>query len=161
MFKVAGILIIVAVLTASGEKCVGALNKRIKSLEAFIRLADALEAKLSSFCIPLPDFFSSYSDPYLDKTGFCRTVAEGMSFSETVRAYENELCLESQDAEILISFGNELGQFSVAEEIKRCRYYKGELEKNLRAAQEKLPVKTKLLRSAGFMCGILAAVLLI
>ena len=48
-----------------------------------------------------------------------------------------------------------------AEEAKRCLYFKGECEKLLDEAKEALPVKTKLLKSAGVMCGILAAVLLI
>lgn len=161
MIKLVGILLIVGAMSAAGIECSSMIKKRVISLEAFVKLLDSMAVKIGTFSTPLSEFFNTYKDDRLDSCGFLKAVSESVSFSEAVKARASALCLEEGDVSLLGSFGEGLGGLSAAEEAKRCLYFKGECEKLLDEAKEALPVKTKLLKSAGVMCGILAAVLLI
>lgn len=160
MFKVIGILIIMGSMTLFGEKCVELMKTRVKSLESLIKLLDVMEAKISSFCMPINSIFEAYADAHLEKCGFSEALRK-TNLYEAINNKSAELCLEESEIILLSKFSSELGQYTAAEQVKRCGYYRRELEKILSGAKEKLPVNTKLLRSSGVMCGILAAVLLI
>ena len=161
MIKLVGLLLIIGAMSAAGIECSSMLKKRVGSLESFVKLLDSMATKIGTFSTPLCEFFYNYKDERLDSCGFLKAVSESVSFTEAVKSRASELCLEENDVILLSSFGEGLGGLSAAEEVKRCLYFKGECEKLLNEAKEALPVKTKLLKSAGVMCGILAAVLLI
>ena len=161
MLRILGIGLITAIVSIWGESLVVRQKKRIKALEALLRLAQSLEAKVRSFHTPVRSILCGYKDELLEASGFLELAVFGMSFAEAARQKADELCLDVSDVLLLSEFGDGLGQYSVDEELKRCAYYTGELKRRLDTARSKLPGEVKLFRSAGIMCGILAAVFLI
>ncbi len=161
MLRILGIGLITAVVSIWGERLIARQKKRVKALEAFLRLAESFEAKLRSFHIPLKSFLSEHRDELLESTGFLNSALCNMSLAEAARKTADELCLDDKDVKLIGEFGDGIGEYSLDEELKRCGYYIGQTKKLLGEATEKLPGEIKLLRSAGVMCGILAAVLLI
>lgn len=159
MIKLVGILFIVGAASACGFECSSMLTRRVRSLEAFVRLFDALAGRISAFSTPINEFFASYSDETLEACGFLSRIGNG--FCEAVNECSRALCLEDDDIKLLVAFGDGLGAMSASEEAKRCLYYKDECDKSAAAARAELPVKTRLLKSAGVMCGVLAAVLVL
>ena len=161
MLRLFGIGLITIVVSVWGEKIISRQKKRLKSLEAIIRLEEAFASKARSFGIPLKSFLSEYRDELLENTGFLSRAVLSMSLGAAARESADGLCLDNEDVELIREFGDELGQYSLDEELKRCSYYISQTQRILNLAKEKLPGEIKLLRSAGVMCGILAAVLLI
>ena len=161
MLRLFGIGLISVVLTIWGEKIVKRQKKRIKSLEALLRLFESFEAKVRSFHSPLRQFLLEYKDELIEKSGFLEIANINTDISEIVRSSADELCLDTSDFELISEFCMGLGQYSVDEELKRCDYYIGRMKNILDEAKSKLPGEAKLLRSVGIMSGILAAVFLI
>ena len=161
MLRILGIGLITAVVSVWGEKLIARQKKRVKALEAFLNFARSFEAKLKSFNIPIKSFLSEYNDEILELSGFLKSAVSTVNISEAVRKTADDLCLDEEDVKLVGEFGDGIGQYSIDEELKRCAYYTGEIQKRLVEAREKLPGEIKLLRSSGVMCGILAAVLLI
>ncbi len=160
MLKILGVILIIFGTGIFGERCVGVLKTRIRALEGLVKLIESMEAKISGFSMPTAKFFATYSDKYFEDIGFLNACRD-TDIATAVSEYKSILCLDDAEHSLMIEFAGELGQYTAAEQLRRCTYYRTELEKMLREAKEKLPVNTKLLRSSGIMCGILAAVLLI
>ena len=161
MLRILGIGLITVIVSIWGESLVIRLNKRARALEAFLRLAENFEAKVRSFRTPIRSFLMEYKDDILESSGFLQNAADSMRISEAVREKAEELCLDERDVILISEFGDGLGQFSFDEELKRCGYYIEQIRDLVDDAKGKLPGEKKLLRSAGIMCGILAAVFLI
>lgn len=161
MLRILGIGLITAVVSVWGEKLIAMQKRRVKALEAFLNFARSFEAKLKSFNIPIKSFLSEYKDEILELSGFLNSAVSTVNISEAVRKTADNLCLDEKDVKLIEEFGDGIGQYSLDEELKRCTYYTGQIQKCLDEAKEKLPGEIKLLRSSGVMCGILAAVLLI
>ena len=161
MLRIVGIGLITVVISIWGESRVVRQRKGIRALGALLRLIEGFEAKARSFHTPIKSFLSEYKDELLNESGLIKSVLGGMSFAEAVRDSADTLCLEGQDVSLLSELGEALGQYSLDEELKRCGYYAAQIRKLLDSAKEKLPGETRLLRSSGIMCGILAAVFLI
>lgn len=159
MLKIIGICMIVAAMTAAGRGYAGLIKKRLCSLEGIIELIDALEIKIRDFATPMPEFFKSYKGGK-DMTELCKTAGQ-TGLDRALKACKERLALEDEDMNLLLEFAGSLGTLSAQEEAKRCSYYKEELKRRASEVKENLPVKAGLLKSAGVMCGILAAVLLI
>ncbi len=161
MLKILGIGLITVIVSIWGESLVARQKKRIKALEALLRLAEDLEAKIRSFHVPVRSILAEHKYGILAESGFLELAVQSTSLSEAVRQKADELCLDMRDVSLISEFGGGLGQYSIDEEAKRCAYYIGEIKKLLDDARLKLPGEAKLFRSAGIMCGILAAVFLI
>ncbi len=161
MTKLVGIMLIVISTSVCGFECAKMLSHRMRSLKAFIRLLDALALRISSFSTPINEFFCSYKDDELEKSGLISGIRSGMSFCAAVSQCKEALFLDESDMGLLLEFGEGLGMMSAQEEARRCMYYKSEFEKHLASAADELPLKIRLLKSSGVMCGILAAVILL
>lgn len=157
MIKFIGLFVFVVGMTTAGVGMSESLNRRLRSLEAFVRFVDALEARIDAFRTPVAEFVDSYDDPNLE--AFCRCVRETGSIENAVDACADNLKLAQSDVRLIRLFAHELGQLSAAEEVKRCAYCKRELEKAAAAVRDELPVKSKLYKSGGLMAGVLIAVL--
>ena len=161
MFRMLGIGIITVVVSVWGERIIIRQKTRIRALEALLRMEEGFGAKARSFGTPLKSFLLEYKDELLADSGFLNSAVLSMSLGTAAHDSADKLCLDSEDVLLISEFGDGLGQYSLNEELKRCDYYVLQTKKLLETAKEKLPGEIKLLRSAGVMCGILAAVLLI
>ena len=161
MLRIFGIGLITVVVSVWGERIIVRQKARIKALESLIRMMESFGAKARSFGTPLKSFLSEYRDELLEASGFLNSAILTMSLGTAAHESADKLCIDGEDVALISEFGEGLGQYSLDEELKRCDYYVLQTKKLLETAKEKLPGETKLLRSAGVMCGILAAVLLI
>ncbi|MBE6605932.1 MAG: hypothetical protein E7635_02705 [Ruminococcaceae bacterium] len=160
MHKLLGILLIVLSGSTLGSQCAAILKRRVRALEAIIKMLDSLELKINTFSTPLDEFFDCYKDELLESCGFLQEVREN-GFSCALKSNADEMYLTEDDVRLLSEFADDSLHFSAAEQARRCHYYKCECQKLADQAKESLPLYTRLLGSLGIMSGILASVLII
>lgn len=160
MHKLLGILLIVVSGSTLGSQCAAMLKRRVRVLEAIIKMLDSLEIKISTFATPLDDFFASYKDELLESCGFLQGVREN-GFLNALKSSADKMYLTEEDVCLLSEFADDSIHFSATEQARRCHYYKCECENLADQAKESIPLYTRLLGSLGIMSGILAAVLII
>lgn len=161
MIKLIGILFIALATGACGFEYASMFKRRLKSLEAITTLIESLTVRIGSFLTPLGEFFDTYSDELLEKSGFLKYLREGKSFSDAIRLCREALFLEAEDIALLCEFGDGLGAINVQEEVKRCGLYKNKCAERLNEAKRELPLRLRLYKSIGFMSALLAAVLVL
>ena len=159
MIKLVGILFIAIATGACGFEYATMLKCRLRSLEAILSLIESLEARISAFLTPESEFFYTYSDELLEKSGFLEHLRGGKGFSEAVSLCADALFLDVCDIELLREFGDGLGAISVESEVKRCSFYKNKCKERLEELKAQLPLRLRLYKSIGFMSALLAAVL--
>lgn len=158
MFKIIGLVIVVAATSAVGVGYASLMKKRLCSLEEICGFLSFLELGISEMNTPIAKLAKSYKSEILSAF-LCD--AEVLGFAEAFRANKESLALEDEEMSLLVEFSSSLGSFSASEEIKRCRYFRQRLEKIASDFKEKLPLREGMFKYAGIMCGLLIAILLI
>lgn len=88
-----------------------------------------------------------------------RTPAE--AWEEAIRRYSGKLCLTEEDSEILSVFARSLGIGDVESELSNIRAASARLKLALSNAEAERDRMSRLTRGAGYLGGMLAAVILL
>lgn len=148
LFKIIGLLLILAASTLFGLLKANSLKKR----------AD----KLGKICISL----SKLAQLILSGAGELKALFS-LSFEKEILAYNentpiiNKSFLESKDIELLNNFLKEIGMSDSESEYKRITVYKTLFEKQLAEAEKRFVELSKLYNSLGFLTGLSICIFLI
>ncbi|MGI6280291.1 MAG: stage III sporulation protein AB [Acutalibacteraceae bacterium] len=148
LFKLCGLLLILAAATLAGFFKSTALKKRVD--------------KLSSICVSL----SKLGDLIRSGAGELKTLFE-MSFDKNILCPESgdykidPEYLKAEDNKLLTAFFCEVGMADSRTEYSRICVYKALLEKQLNEAESEYSNRAKLYRSLGFFTGLSICIFLI
>ncbi len=110
-----------------------------------------LAVLFSTFCHESPEITELVSALKNTKKGIPRVFCRGME----------ELCLPPESKKVLTALGSELGMLPAEEQEKRFLYCISVLKKQETELADALRAKTKSIKTAGTLFGLLAAIILI
>lgn len=170
MLKIFAAAIIIAASSRIGFILASRLDKRKNSLEGFKDALSMLEGEIGFMNNPPPQAFRNIALSSVRISGFFESVCENLECGQTsVSSAWNEaldksrakMCLKSEDIRALAEFGTRFGKSDVKNELNNINNAMIKLNMQLAEAKNECDGSKKMYRSAGVLCGILAAVLLI
>lgn len=171
MFKVIGLLGLVAATGLMGMVKAAGLKERIRLLEDYRQLLLALEGQINYFREPLLRLFSrveqggkTESDELLrlcqqelaHRQGDMETV-----WRESVDSLYRNKGLTEKDLEVLSYAGTFLGQTDYENQRQQFTYLGEQLSAQIEEAKASYRIKGPLYRRIGFFCGATGAILLL
>ncbi len=147
MFKIVGIVVVIAVCTLLGLWFSQRLRTRQIRLRRLCLFIEELESGIGSG-VPLGSLFGE----------------KGESAGVFKRDFHTEISpdgLDKEDISLLEEFFSKLGMGDTDSQLKRCETYLSLLRKQEAAAEKNVSEKAALISKLGFFAGLFAAVLLI
>ncbi|MDK2798707.1 MAG: stage sporulation protein [Clostridiales bacterium] len=172
ILKLIGCILIVGSSTIMGYTIANKYAKRPEELRALQAALQMLESEIIFSVNPLPDAFERISkyvpknihklfahSAYLLKQRTGITAQEAWSIS--VHQTREEMHLEKEDREILISFGNSLGCSDREQQLKNIHLACSKLALEEKKAEKLREKNEKLYKNLGVLGGILVALIFI
>ena len=135
-------------------------RSEIEYTESMIRLISFIRSKVLYYKTELSEIYREFSDPFLDSTGFTKTLLEEgfqKAFSDSGARYG----LSQNTRKIIADFAENLGKISVEEQIISCDLAIESLNDHCIRQKERFPGQKKLYISLGALTGALIVILLI
>ena len=129
-------------------------KRRVRQTEGFLLLLRHIKAQISCFCTPVRDIILSFENEALERAGFLCEAKKG-DFVSAMSLCRDKIYLDTEEINLLLAFGEELGKSYRDEQIENCDYYIGELETLYSKRREEQPKKTRLYRSLVLSCGLM------
>lgn len=170
MLKIAGIILIVLSSSQIGFMLASRLERRKKVLTGFKDALSMLESEIGFAKNSPAQAFYNISKTVTQLGRFFDSVCIRLNgekkctsdaWNETVDEYKRELCLTQTDVQVLKGFCTRLGKSDVENELKNIRNTMVSINMQLAAATNDCDSNKRMYQSAGVLCGILAAVLLV
>lgn len=137
----------------------GKILSRIQSLLAMLKY---IQRRIKAERLPLFSLFSVYEDRLLEEIGFLPIMRSCRSNpKELWKNAVSTLAMEGEIERELLFFGNELGELSLEEQLKRLDVIIDFLENEKQKQKEALPAKQKTTRTIWALGGILTAIVLL
>lgn len=161
--RLMGGLLIVSAFSFCGVSFAGEARTEIRALEALLSLLRTLSQRLAWGKEPLRSLFSSYRDPYLERTGFLPLLraAEGRSYPDAWGRALRLLPLPPEAMRQAQSFGASLGRVSLEAQLEHLSLCVASLEICHRDAQNHARQKCRSTVALWVLTGLLVALLLI
>lgn len=171
MIKLLGAILIIATTTWAGFELAKRYSNRPKYLRQFkfalqslnaeimyghIPLYEATERLAKQVSEPLSSFFHSFSQRLLDGGQLVREA-----WKDSLDSIWKETSLMKSEYEILLQFGETLGQHDRESQQKHIILAINHLEKEEADARENQQKYEKMVRNLGFLSGVLLAILLL
>lgn len=167
-----GALILLAATTWGGFEFAQRLNNRPKQIRQLKNALQVLEAEIlygqapvveacekvaKQVPVPLSWFFKEFSEKLHQQTSL--TLQE--VWDECIHLYWPMSALGEGEKEIMRQFGQTLGQHDFSGQQKHIRLALSHLERELEEAQEQQQRYSKMVKSLGFLSGLLIVLLFI
>ena len=170
MQKLLGILLILVSSTGLGMGQSLALSRRLKSLEALLRMTVLIKGEIRFAGVSLADAFEGAAARSPGACGeFLRSVSQQLKekngkkfasiFRECAMAHLDGLGLKKEEQRLLFSRGDHLGYLDLEMQMKQLTIYEEELSRLMEELRRELPEKKKVCQSMGILGGILLAIL--
>ena len=170
VIKVAGSIVVLMAMTALGMVIAKTKNDRVKQLRALISALNMLEIEIKFALSVLPDAFIKISKTIDNGTRdiFYKTAdlikSSRMDACEAWCTALNQitpnLCISSEDREILSTLGNTLGETDSENQIKSIRLIVEQLKRQETKAEEDKVNGEKLFKSLGVLSGLTIVIIL-
>lgn len=161
--RLIGGLLIVSAFSFCGVSFAGEARTEIRALESLLSLLRTLSQRLSWGKEPLRSLFSSFRDPYLERTGFLPLLrnAEGRNYPDAWEQALRLLPLPPEAMQEAQTLGASLGRVSLEAQLERLSLCIASLEICHRNAQTHAQRKCRSTVALWVLTGLLAALLLI
>lgn len=120
-------------------------NMKIKQINSYISLIEYIKNQIECFLLPIDAIIRSCNKELIKNCGIdteYRNATKLDDLIESARFYCGEECIE-----LIRQFANDFGQGYMAEQLRLCDYYRGELIKERDKLKEK-GIKERKLRLA-------------
>lgn len=157
-----GAALLIAASYLCGEMISHEEKKKLIAVDSLISLLYFMQRKMISERMPLYEIFNSFSDGYLEQSGFLPLIRSHRT--ETNRLWEEAirlLPLENDIISELERFGRELGRLALDEQEKRTNACAELLNRERDKLKSALPAKQKSARAVSLLIGMMAAILLL
>ncbi len=158
VIKGIGAVLLLAASVGFGLWMIGEEKRKIRELDALLRLVRHIRENIGSLRRPLPRIFSSFPDPALEENGFLPLLRERgfrAAVEETPWRQEEGVRLALAD------FAASLGRGYAEEELSLCRYTEAKLADALAALEKAAPEREKLWRSIPALLALSVVLLLL
>lgn len=137
-------------------------GKPLSVIEALFEMLTYIRRRIKGERAPLFSLFASYEDKLLEEIGFLPIMRSCRSNpKELWKTAAEQLELSQELKRELLIFGNELGELSYEEQLKRFDVLIEALEGEKQRLKETLPAKQKTTRTIWLLGGILTAIVLL
>ncbi|HIR52987.1 MAG TPA: stage III sporulation protein AB [Candidatus Onthovicinus excrementipullorum] len=162
--KILGMILVMVCCMAAGRFYSGSLIRRIRALERTLLLIGQFEMHLEFSRAPAAEIVMALREhPEFSGLKYLRTCAEeiaaGVDFPGAWRTAVSGCAadaLNAGDAELLLSFGNGLGQTDLPGQEKLCAVHRRMIEERLESARQQYASKGKLGTALGTAAGAVA-----
>lgn len=171
MMKIIGGMIIIAATTAIGFLIARQYSDRPKQLRQLRSALQSLEAEIMYGLTPVKDAAIHLSEQLPEPLAsfFSRLVVrlnEGaptlqLAWNETIEVFWQETALKNSEKEIMHQFGATLGKHDSENQKKQIQMALVHLEREELEAREAQAKYEKMMKSLGFLAGILIVLLLV
>ena len=160
IFKICGMILLFVCATSVGISMAHALSDRVHALESSLAVLGGLETELSYSLAP-PDEVVTRLDgrEAFSSAAFLPACASscriGMPFPQAWRKAVNEHrgCLTSEDAGLIASLADVLGQCDLEGQLTAISHIRELLQVQLDGARRYCETHAKLYRTMGMLCG--------
>ncbi|SHF59969.1 stage III sporulation protein SpoIIIAB [Ornithinibacillus halophilus] len=166
-----GAILFILTTTWVGFEWSQSLTRRPKQIRQLKNALQILEAEILYSQLPLRDAFLTISNQIPDPTkSFFLQLAEEMTtnnndfgsiWKNSVDSYISKSSLNQTEKEILIQFGQTLGQHDFTQQQKHIQLTLHHLERELQEAIDNHYKYSNMAKTLGFLCGIFIVLLLI
>ena len=150
LFKIIGIVMIIAAASLCGNNMALRLYKRAEALKQAAQLCTEMGERIRYFATPVEQIINELSVKY-----------ERLSFLQNYPDISPQYPFTKTDAKVIKDFFSGLGAGDVCGQLKYCEAYALQLERLADGAKSDCDSKNRLYRVLGFFCGICISVLLI
>lgn len=158
--RLAGAFLLTGAFFLVGAGVAGEKRAECRTLEAVLRLLRTLLQRLTWKKEPLGRFFAEYSDPVLDRAGFCACVTESASFSEGWKSGVAALSLPKEAKETLSALGDDLGTLGAEPQKERIALCVSVCAEILSACSEREKKQRRSTVALWTLAGVLLSVLM-
>lgn len=169
--KMVGIIFIVSASTLIGFSYSARLEQRLKDLRSLRLALGTLEREMVFLSNPLPhalhsaarvggsisQIFKDCGDLLTSKKGYCAFEA----WNESIEKNWFNTHLQSEDKEILLSLGNNLGTYDIQNQTESIKMITSQLEVQEKNAEEEIKKSSKMYKSLGVLGGLAISIVLI
>ena len=157
LLKVCGALTLLILTLYLCYEATSMERRRVRQTEGFLLLLRHIRSQISCFCTPVRDILSSFENEALERSGFLCEARSG-DFVSALDICKDRIYLDTEEINLLIAFGEELGKSYREEQIENCDYYIGELENLYGKRREEQPKRARLFRSLVLTCGLMVII---
>ncbi|WP_188453684.1 stage III sporulation protein SpoIIIAB [Virgibacillus oceani] len=169
--KWVGVLLFIGTTTWIGFEISKRLNNRPKQIRQLKNALQILEAEILYSQLSLKDAFETIASQIPQPSqSFFKSLSDGMQKSGTdlsnlwkkrIDKFMKESALGNNEKEILLQFGQTLGQHDFIQQQKHIQLTVSHLNRELEEARDNQYKYSKMAKSLGFLCGLFIVLLLI
>lgn len=161
--RLIGGLLIVGAFSLCGISFAGEARTEMRALEALLSLLRTLSRRLSWGKEPLRTLFSSYRDPYLERTGFLPLLrgADGRNYPDAWEQALRHLPLPPEAMRDALTLGTSLGRVSLEAQLEHLSLCIAALETCYKNAQTNAERNRRSTVALWVLAGLLVALLLL
>lgn len=149
--RVAGLVLLMLGVAIAFWEASSREPRKLREAEGILLLLRHIRGQMSSFSLPLPAIYSSFSDPVLEKSGFLLLLREkGLSAAlQSGMAFVPDKEIQA----LLSQFAEGLGRDFLAEQLSFCDYVMTVYTDHLDRYRQECPKKCRLHRSMVLLFG--------
>ena len=155
--RLAGLALLFLTCLLMGGEIIAGWKRRLRTVEALRTFVVAIGEQIACFGRPLEEIYGEYRDDCLVPAGFTRALGT-LGWHGALDLLPG---LDEESRRTAAAFGEALGRGGREQELARCRYTAGQLERIADALRADLPGKTRLCRSLTVMTGAAAVIILL
>lgn len=157
--KLTGLVMVAVFCAMCGILMVCRMRSAVSQCEGFRQLIDTLSRRIDCYRSPLDEIYRDFRNRELEGCGFLPLLREhGMCY-----ALENctGLHLSREVIELLMRFGESLGETGREEQLSHCAYYGGELTRLTGELRSRMPQRSRLYMTLSVAAGLMLDLLLL
>lgn len=164
-----GLVLLLAAFTLSGRVLSIRVKERVKILEKFRLMLKLMQTEIEYVNMPTYELLKNASQrqelsDVLFIKDCLKNLDNGMSFDSGWEQAVNQSKLselESDDIQLIISFGNSLGTTDREGQLNLCGMYEKMAENKIEEARNRMKTHAALYSKLGAICGIAVVIILI
>jgi len=170
MIRILGALLVIGGAAAVGFSAVRGLNKRVRTLRAFLAALELMERELSFRLTPMPELLDELSvrmpEPVRTFFTTCRAGLETLGERDLGQLWrvgleDAQLGLQREELALLEELGDVLGRFDSEGQQAALTRVRTQLEHCLCGAQENRAKQSKMYGALGLSAGALLVIMLV
>ncbi len=137
-------------------------EERLTSVDSLIELLNLMKRRISYERTPIYEIFSSFSNKYLEETGFLEVMSRRQSRTRSdIERALSSFSLDEDIATEIIRFFTELGTVTLDEQLKKIDFTLSVLTERREKLKNEVPTKKKTLKTVCLLFGALTTIILL
>lgn len=132
-------------------------ENRIQCYSAICDMIEYIKNQIEYFCTPTEDLMRTYSNEFLEKSGFIRDLER----NDWSVAIENNKYIDEHSKTVLEDFSRKLGKSSKEQQIANCEYAIAALSKKYEVCKDEIPKRIKAYSTLAVIVGFMIIIMVI